>query len=108
MNEFIMRVEIISIGDELLIGQVVNTNAAWMGRELTSRGFIITAVTTVVIRVTISFRQLILPLGEPTFCYSQEVWDQQTTTSPNTRFVSISIRHLNSMMKYCKTLNLSF
>jgi len=47
MNEFIMRVEIISIGDELLIGQVVNTNAAWMGRELTSRGFIITAVTTV-------------------------------------------------------------
>jgi len=42
-----MRVEIISIGDELLIGQVVNTNAAWMGRELTSRGFIITAVTTV-------------------------------------------------------------
>ncbi len=42
-----MRVEIISIGDELLIGQVVNSNAVWMGRELTQRGFIIVAVTTV-------------------------------------------------------------
>lgn len=42
-----MKVEIISIGDELLIGQTFNSNAAWMGRELTQRGFIITAVTTV-------------------------------------------------------------
>lgn len=29
-----MTAEIISIGDELLIGQVVNTNAAWMSRQL--------------------------------------------------------------------------
>lgn len=42
-----MRAEIISIGDELLIGQTVNSNAAWMGRELTLQGFIIVAVTTV-------------------------------------------------------------
>lgn len=47
IKEFNMRVEIISIGDELLIGQVANTNAEWMGRELTQKGFIITAVTTV-------------------------------------------------------------
>lgn len=33
-----MQCEIICIGDELLIGQVVNTNAAWMGRELTALG----------------------------------------------------------------------
>ena len=33
-----MQCEIISIGDELLIGQVVNTNAAWLGRELTGLG----------------------------------------------------------------------
>ena len=26
-----MKVEVISIGDELLIGQTVNTNASWMG-----------------------------------------------------------------------------
>ena len=33
-----MKAEIISIGDEILIGQVVNTNAAWMGEELTRIG----------------------------------------------------------------------
>ena len=34
-----MKFEIITIGDELLIGQVINTNAAWMGSELKSRGW---------------------------------------------------------------------
>lgn len=33
-----MRAEIINIGDELLIGQVVNTNASWMAAELNKTG----------------------------------------------------------------------
>ena len=33
-----MKVEIISIGDELLIGQTVNTNASWMGKKLADLG----------------------------------------------------------------------
>lgn len=33
-----MKAEIISIGDELLIGQVVNTNASWMANELMLAG----------------------------------------------------------------------
>ncbi|MBR6440539.1 MAG: damage-inducible protein CinA, partial [Bacteroidales bacterium] len=33
-----MRVTIINIGDELLIGQVVNTNASTMSRMLTAAG----------------------------------------------------------------------
>lgn len=33
-----MKAEIISIGDELLIGQVVNTNASWMAAELNKAG----------------------------------------------------------------------
>lgn len=33
-----MRAEIISIGDELLIGQTVNTNASWLGSELALLG----------------------------------------------------------------------
>jgi nicotinamide-nucleotide amidase len=33
-----MKAEIISIGDELLIGQVVNTNASWMASELNALG----------------------------------------------------------------------
>ena len=33
-----MKAEIISIGDELLIGQVINTNASWIGEQLTMAG----------------------------------------------------------------------
>ncbi len=33
-----MKAELIGIGDEILIGQVVNSNAAWMGDELTRIG----------------------------------------------------------------------
>ena len=34
-----MKVEIITIGDELMIGQVVDTNSAWMGKILNDNGF---------------------------------------------------------------------
>lgn len=34
-----MKVEIVTIGDELLIGQVVDTNSAWMGQQLNKVGF---------------------------------------------------------------------
>lgn len=42
-----MKIEIITIGDELLIGQIVNTNSAWMAAELTTQGFGVDAMTTV-------------------------------------------------------------
>lgn len=34
-----MKVEILAIGDELLIGQTINTNAAWLGQEMALRGY---------------------------------------------------------------------
>ncbi|MBP8851293.1 MAG: hypothetical protein KBG80_12150, partial [Breznakibacter sp.] len=34
-----MKAEIISIGDELLIGQVINTNSAWISKQLNNVGF---------------------------------------------------------------------
>ena len=34
-----MNVSIITIGDELLIGQVIDTNSAWMAQELNKNGF---------------------------------------------------------------------
>ena len=37
-SENSMRAEIISIGDELLIGQTINTNASWLGQELSLVG----------------------------------------------------------------------
>lgn len=33
-----MRVAIITVGDELLSGDVVNTNAAWLGEQLSAKG----------------------------------------------------------------------
>jgi len=33
-----MKVEIITIGDEILIGQIVDTNSAWMGQQLNAIG----------------------------------------------------------------------
>lgn len=41
------KVEIINIGDELLIGQVINTNASWMGTMLSEHGFEVVKVTVV-------------------------------------------------------------
>jgi len=42
-----MKVYLLAIGDELLIGQVVNTNAAWMAKELNLIGARVTAMETV-------------------------------------------------------------
>lgn len=42
-----MNVEIISIGDELLYGTTINTNAAWIGEQLSMIGFEIDKVSTI-------------------------------------------------------------
>jgi len=42
-----MKTEIITIGDELLIGQVVNTNASWMAEQLTLAGFAVHRTTVI-------------------------------------------------------------
>jgi len=42
-----MKAEIISIGDELLIGQVINTNASWMAVELNKSGIQILRITAI-------------------------------------------------------------
>jgi nicotinamide-nucleotide amidase len=42
-----MNVEIITIGDELLLGQVVDTNSAWMGAELAKEGFRVRSITSI-------------------------------------------------------------
>ena len=42
-----MTTEIINIGDELLIGQVINTNAAWMAEQLNLAGFGVNQVTVI-------------------------------------------------------------
>lgn len=42
-----MKAEIISIGDELLIGQVINTNASWLAERLNSIGISVQQISVV-------------------------------------------------------------
>jgi nicotinamide-nucleotide amidase len=42
-----VKIEIIPIGNEILIGQIADTNSAWMTAELTRQGFEIVAITTI-------------------------------------------------------------
>jgi nicotinamide-nucleotide amidase len=42
-----MNVEILTIGDELLLGQVVDTNSAWMGAMLAKEGFRVQGITSI-------------------------------------------------------------
>jgi len=42
-----MKTEIITIGDEILIGQIVDTNSAWMGQQLNLHGIEVYQVTSV-------------------------------------------------------------
>jgi len=42
-----MTCEIINIGDELLIGQVINTNASWLAEQLTLSGIRVERITVV-------------------------------------------------------------
>lgn len=42
-----MQVEIITIGDEILIGQIVDTNSAWMAQQLNTAGISVKQITSV-------------------------------------------------------------
>ena len=39
--------EIITIGDEILIGQIVDTNSAWLGQELNTLGIKVKQITSI-------------------------------------------------------------
>ena len=45
-NDFV-KAKIISIGDELLIGQVVDSNASWLGNKLTINGIEVVSTLTI-------------------------------------------------------------
>jgi nicotinamide-nucleotide amidase len=42
-----MTAHLLTIGDEILIGQIIDTNSAWMSRELNLRGFRVTGKSSV-------------------------------------------------------------
>ena len=42
-----MKAHIITIGDEILIGQIINTNAAYIGEKLTLNQIIVTKTSSI-------------------------------------------------------------
>ncbi len=46
-----MNVAIVTVGDELLVGQTVNTNASWLAEQLTDRGCTVERITTLPDRI---------------------------------------------------------
>ena len=42
-----MQAEIITIGDEILLGQTLDTNSGWLGKELDKAGFKLERITTI-------------------------------------------------------------
>ncbi len=42
-----MKAEVVNIGDEILIGQINNTNAQWLAKELTGLGFDVDKITVI-------------------------------------------------------------
>jgi len=42
-----MGVAVVTVGDELLVGETVNTNAAWLGEQLSARGVTVERMTAV-------------------------------------------------------------
>ena len=59
-----MRVAIITVGDELLSGDVVNTNAAWLGDQLAARGADVERMIVVPDRVADVAREVNLARAE--------------------------------------------
>jgi molybdenum cofactor synthesis domain-containing protein len=47
-----MKVGIVTVGDELLVGATVNTNAVWLAEQLTSRGCTVDRITTLPDRIS--------------------------------------------------------
>ena len=41
-----MNAQIITIGDEILIGQIIDTNSAWMAQQLNANGIAVTEIIT--------------------------------------------------------------
>ena len=36
-----MRIELVNTGDELLLGDTINTNAAWLGQQIAALGLMV-------------------------------------------------------------------
>lgn len=55
-----MLAEIITIGDEILIGQIIDTNSAWIAKEFNTLGIKIHQITSVKVMKPLILKRLLL------------------------------------------------
>ena len=80
MDHIMKSAAIITIGDELLYGSVVDTNAAYIGRRMTETGIEPVCSMTVATRDRTSARRWKSCAGRRTWCSSRADSDRPTTT----------------------------
>lgn len=84
-----MFAEIITIGDELLIGQVTDTNSAWMGRELNKVGIEVIRVVSVRDRADEIIEAVDASMKRANIV--QGAWDPPKMILPNRLFANTSV-----------------
>ena len=70
-----MKVKIITIGDEILIGQIIDTNSAFISKELINIGVEVTEILTIgdsKIDITNSLKNSQIPVPKM-YCYCKDV-----------------------------------
>ncbi|MCK7533578.1 MAG: molybdopterin-binding protein [Marinilabiliales bacterium] len=83
--------EIITIGDELLIGQTVDTNSAWMGTELNLIGIRVNRITSISDSREEIISALVGSLGTDRSCSDyRRTRARQAMTSPKETLAGIS------------------
>ncbi len=80
-----MKAEIVAVGTELLLGDVVNGNAAWLGRELAAIGIDVEQTTVVGDNEHRIAAVLAMRAPAPTSSSSPAGWAPPKTTSPARR-----------------------
>ena len=103
---FIMKIEIITIGDQPPIGQVVDTNSAWMAKELNKIGFDVYRIT--LLAMSVRSRSKHLNSFKPGGC---GVGDRRNsvrpmTTLPRKRYANFSIQNWYLMKAFWGILKL--
>ena len=86
-----MFAEIITIGDELLIGQVTDTNSAWMGRELNKVGIEVIRVVSVRDRAEEITEAVDASMKRADIVLMTGGWVLLRMISPNKPFVNILV-----------------
>ena len=85
-----IRAEVITIGDEILFGQITDTNTAWIGTELTNIGIRVVRKTSVGDQREAILQVFSEPINVPTSLSLRVGLGRRRTTLPRKPCVSTS------------------